>query len=788
MMQRRHAWGRWTAGILLAAAAHAAPLMPEAERLQLADGLYAREMYAPAAAEYEGFLLDHPGSAQTAAAVYRLGESYRALGRTADADKQFMRAAQESPDSEFGQRAAFRRADIYLEGGKPEIAASMYRALLDRKPIPEIAAAACFFLADALAQTNQREQALEALGRIRVEFKDSTYYAYALLKLGELGTAPGATPGDEVLALLQEALDHAPTDRVAAEARFQLAAALDARSEYSRSTAQYAQLLEKHPQDARAPLARLRGAWAAHNAGLHADALRMVDAALAGTPDAEREDWLYLKANCERQLVRHEDALKTYEAQLAQFPRGRLASAAQYEKALTLYRMGRYADAAEFARDLPQSAANRKDVYWLLAESFAALKRDDDAIQYYRLIATEFPRSDIAADATYRLAFKLQSRGNALEAARFFRQLAADSPTNRLAPQALFAAGMCLAQARQDADAVQSWTQLTDQYADSSFVEEALYRKGLSEVRLERREDALKTLQALLTRSPQSTFAADAHFWRGVMLRDGGNANDAERELQACLKAKPGTDLERECRFHLTLLLHQRGAYPEAAEQLYPLLTGPMRERLTPSLLQWLAEYECAQNRPGRGAEAAEALVAVSTNAVGRQTGYALLGRARAAEHRVADAVRALEQALAETARTPFTAEAALRLGGLMLQRDDADAATRYFEQAAAATDDTQGGLRAHAYAGLGRAAKARGDHEAAARFFMSVAVLYDDAELVPESLCEAALAFQQLGRTADARQAADELRARHPTSPWVERLPVFAAEPPPPVEETPHE
>lgn len=787
MMQRRHSWGFLAAGLLLAAAAHGATLMPEAERLQLADGLYAREMHALAAAEYEGFLRDHPGSAQTAAAVYRLGESYRALGRTADADKQFTRAAEEFPDSEFGQRAAFRRADIYLEDGKPEIAAAMYRALLDRKPIPEIAAAACFFLADALARTNQREQALEALERIRRDFRDSTYYAYALLKLGELGTAPGAAPGDDVLALLQEALDHAPTERVAAEARFQLAAALDARGEFSRSTAQYAQLLEKYPQDVRAPLARLRGAWAAHNAGLHADALRMVDAAMASTPEAEREDWLYLKANCERQLVRHEDALKTYEAQLAQFPRGRLAPAAQYEKALTLYRMGRYAEAAQFARDLPQTATNRKDVYWLLAESFTALKRDDDAIQYYRLIATEFPRSDIAADATYRLAFKLQGRGDALEAARFFRQLATDAPTNRLAPQALFAAGMCLAQEHQDAEAVQCWAQLTDQYADSPLMEEALYRKGLSEVRLERREDALKTLQALLTRNPGSTFAADAHFWRGVLLREGSNVADAERELQACLLAKPGAELERECRFHLTLLLHQRGAYAEASEQLYPLLAGPMRSRLTPSLLQWLAEYECAEGRPARGAEAAEALVAVSTNAVGRQTGYALLGRARAAEHRDADAVHALEQALAESARTPFTAEAALRLGGLTLQRNDAEAAARYFEQAAAATDDTQGGLRAHAYAGLGRAAKARGDHEAAARYFMSVAVLYDDAELVPESLCEAALAFQQLGRAAEGRQAAAELRTRYPSSPWVARLPAFAAEPPP-EEGTPHE
>lgn len=761
-------------GLLLAAglAASAAPL-PEADRLKLADGLFAREMYGMAAAEYEGYLRDHGGSAQEDAARYRLGECYRALDRATDADKQFARAAAAFPTTHYGQRAAFRRADIYLEGGKPGIAATMYRELLAQSPAADIAAPALFFLAEALIQSGQPEEALAPLERIRADYADSTYLAYALLKIGELRTAAaaGTPPDDATLALLQTALERAPSDRVAAEARFQLASAYDARGDFARSAETYRTLLERHPQDTRVPLARLRGAWAAHNAGLHADALRMVDGVIDDTPQTERDDWLYLKANSERQLLQHEAALRTYDTLLARHPQARLAAAALYEKAMTLYRLARYTEAVEAARAVAQTPQNRKDLYWLIAEASAALNLDNDAIQYYRLIVTEFPDSDVAADATYRLAYRLQTRGDLGEAGRFYQQLADSGPTNRLAPQARFAAGLCLAQADRHAEAVQQWTRLVEEHRDDARVEEALYRKALSEVRLGRPEEARKSLRALRATAPTSPFTADAHFWLGTLARDAGQATDAEAEFQALLRADPRPELARETQLQLALILHQRGAFDDAAALLEPLVADAAGNRLTPSLLQWLAEHALTRTQPAPAAAAAEALIHVSTNDAGRQIGWVLLGRARADEQREADAVQAYERALALQVRTPYGADAALRLGDLKLAAGELEAADGRFEAAAAAaTGEAQGGLRARAYAGLGRVAKARGDHAGAARYFLSVGLLYNDEELVPESLYEAALALQQTNQPRERQRTALELQQRYPASPWTVR------------------
>lgn len=755
-----------------ACAARAADPRPEADRLQLADGLYAREMYELAAAEYASFLQSFPTNTQAEVATYRLGECYRSLSRYPDADQQFKRVIDDYPQGPYRFRAGFRRADIYLATGKPKAGLMLYQELLAANPPPDIASAGLFFLADAALQVNERATAEAALERIRKEFPGTTYFSYALLRLGALRSEAAMTsPGDEMIALYTQALSNAPSDRVAAEALFQLGEARYDRREFDQSAALYTRLISTYPQDARVPRARLRGAWAAHNAGLYSDALRLVGDALPGATADGREDWLYLKANCERQLVHDTEALQSYAALLQEFPKGRTAEAARLEQALTLYRMGRHADAVAAARAVTLAPENRKDVYWLLAESFTALKRDDEAIQYYRLIATDFPQSDVAADATYRLGFHLQERGDHAEAAGFFERLAASSPTNRLAPQALFAAGLSRSESKQPTDAIRNWAKLIEAYPGDPRVEEAFYRKALAEVGLDRKEEALRSLRTLLTTFPNSSFSADAHFWQGVLLRESGDLPNAEKQLRLALDAHPREELALDCELQLALILHKRGSFEEAAKRLQPLLDGPARTQMTPSLLQWLSEYEFSKNQLEQSAAAARALVAVSTNAVGKQIGWGLLGRAHTALKQGDEAEKAFTRALACEARTPFAAESALRLGELELSRGNAAQAVPHFEQAASlANDDPQAAVRAHAYAGLGRAAKNRGDAEAASRFFMSVAVLYDDRELVPESLYEAASAMNQLGRTNESRRTVQELRERYPDSPWVAR------------------
>jgi tetratricopeptide (TPR) repeat protein len=90
-----------------------------AEQLQFADGLYARGMWDTALKEYQAFLVQNPDKKTGSEAVYyRMGESFRALGRIPEADAAYQRAYDDYPNGEFHYRAGLRRAEFLEQAGQ----------------------------------------------------------------------------------------------------------------------------------------------------------------------------------------------------------------------------------------------------------------------------------------------------------------------------------------------------------------------------------------------------------------------------------------------------------------------------------------------------------------------------------------------------------------------------------------------------------------------------------------------------------------------------------------------
>lgn len=755
---------------LLLTAAFAAPALDLEEQLSFADGLYARGMYELAAREYGAVLEAFPENPHLARIHFRRGESYRHIGERVAADRDYRRVFAEFPDSEFRHRAGYRRADLFMDAGQPQAAIDLYKAVLDAKPPDDIGAACLYFLAEAYRENDDADAAKAAYRRLRKTCPESAFDAYALLRLGGLHADAFDDTG-QALTDYEQAVESADTDRIAAEALFRIAEIHFDRNKYEQSAKAYGKLISGYPADRRTAEARLKAGWAAHYAGRYAEALQYVGAALADEAVAAGPEWYYLKANCERQLVRYEDAVQTYRDLADRFAASDFAPAARYELALTYFKMGRFEDAVETASRVDVSGDLGRDVYWLLAESHAALDNEDDAIQYYGLVARKFPDSDLAADSAYRRAHLLQSRGDLLEASRGFGNVAAEYPDSDVAPRALFASGFCLQKLGQHEEAARDWARLAERYPKHKLVEEAIYQRGVSELRLRRHADAGETFRKLIETHPTSRFRSDALYWRGMVLREMGQSADAVDALRRALKAKPRRELRREIEFGLALALLDSAKRDEAADLLVALVETPTREKFTPPLIEWLGGYLLANGKHDAAVRVSRMLIKEDAAPRWVQTGWCLVGRAemnRGAEA-AADAFR---KALAVDVETAFAAEAALYLGDLAATDGSADEARRYYERAAAmASADAQLSVRAHAYAGLGRVALGAEDMADAARYFMSVAILYDDPELVPECLGGAVEAFKALGQDPDAREAAQELRERYPDSPQAAAL-----------------
>ncbi len=775
---------RWITGLLigwLLAGGAVGASDDYTDRMLFADGLYSRQMYDLALKEYAALLKSFPAGASNDAATFRLAECLRLKGDVASAARFYSHVVVNFRASPFRLRAAYRRARLYADDGEPESAIAHYRVILQENPPADLASAAQYYLGEGLLAKGDVTDADAAFAEIGLRYDTSGFSAFALMKragirrdrwmtLKEEGDPSAAAVIAQALAFYEQSLVKPGAEQVAAEALFQSAGIYFSQRDFQKSAALYRQLLTQYPDDKRSAQALLQAAWSAVNAGLYAEALT---AAAQGLADPDRaamhDEWLYLKANSERQLLQYERSMQTYRELLERFPASRFSDPVRYEMAVSHYKAGAYDLAVSEAERIRLTPALRADVCWLLAESYAALNRSAEATQYYRMVVRENPGADRARDAMYRLAHQLQKQSSYREASRFYLELVASYPEDVLAAQALFASAFCLAQAGAHEESVRDWRRLVQEYPAHELAEDGLYQKAMGEVRLGRRTDAASSLDELRRRFPKSRFLADAWYWQGMMYYEQDRYAAAEQALREARRLALREELRRESTFQLGLVLQKLNKPDDSAALLQELVSSPLSGRFPPALLEWLAAWHGDRADYTRMGEAA-LLLTQAADPAWVQVGWVLSGRAHRSASRVDEAAVAFRAALATGAVTHYAAEAALQLGSMALDRGEEEA-ERYFREASArAVGEGASAVRARAFMGLGQVAERTGGNEDASRYFLSVAILYDDAVLVPECLYRAAQAFDRLGRQDDRAKTVQELVERYPESEWTEK------------------
>ncbi len=758
--------------LLLSCLAGTALALSEAEQLQFADGLYSRGMWETALKEYQAYLVQNPRHASNDVVTYRLGECYRSLGRVAEAEQTYQRVFDDYPKGEFHYRAGLRRAELLEQGGKPEEQIQLLNSMLQDVPVPEMGAACQFALGAALERQGKLNEAAKAYDAVLVKYVGTQLIPYAALALAGIDRRG---EGKRAALLYGLAAANPGSPRMGAEALFQLGDFCYSRKDYEAAAQAYEKLSVQYPKDERVAQSRLQQAWSLYNAKRFAEALKICgeETAGAGAEAGKNREWLYLKANCLRQVMKNEEAAETYAELLKSNPPGDTAINAAYERALALYKLGRFEAAIEQARGLIAVDRVKRDVCWLLAESSAAIHDDAGAVQYYRMLLEQYPDSPLAGDALYRLAHLVQKKGDLLPAAELFGRLVKDFPKHELVAQALFAQASCLGNAKKPEQAVVAYASLLEKFPQSRFVEDSLYQKAISETYLRRDAQALETWRELLTKFAATKYLADAKFWTGVLLEETGKFEEAEQAFRQVLTAAPppSEEVRQRASFRLALVLQQRGKPEEAAPILQALLGSPLREKFPVELLEWLGEYQLKKREYDKAAEVVELLLAEAKTDNWKQTAWCLKGKVLMGQGKTEKARDAFERVTGVNFKSQALAEAWLKLGELSLQGNDPDKAKRAFEESATlAATDLLLTIRVQAYAGIGRALKVKGDHEGAARHFLSVAVLFDGENLVPECLYEAAVEFAAAGRKGDAEKARKELLERYPDSEWAKK------------------
>jgi TolA-binding protein len=762
---------RCLARLLVLGAVAAASAMDPGDRMQFADGMYVRGLYDMAADEYASLRDNNPDYPQLDLVLFRLGECYRRLGKLADADAAYAAVGTGHPESTYRPKADLRRAEMAVEGGRYQDALRVLQPLAGRNPAPDIAPPVFYYLGYCRAnmagtaapkdRARMADAVEQPLRRVIERYPESPFASFACLDLAAFLREAGRD-STETRPLIEKALANPASPRVAAEALFQLAELSFAEGNFEASAERYRRLMTEYPDDRRVEEARLQTAWSFFNVGEHQRASELAEAGNAQNGPA-RGGWLYLLANCQRQLGQTAEAAATYDRLLALEPGGPHADAATYEKALLAFQEGRFDEVITAAETSGPDDQAGEDRNWLLAESYTRLDQPDRARERYRLVLEHHPDSARAPVAAYRMAEIDLAAGRYEEASGLLRSVAERWPRHELAADALYASAYAQARHGQDAEALRDWTLLAADYPAFERREDALYQLALAQWKLDRKDQAVQTLDQLLGSYPGTKYAAEAHRLAGVHADSQGRLEEAGKRLRASLLSEPEGETATRTRYRLATILQKRGMLDEAADLLQHILPE-MGNQMPAPLLEWLARHQADRGQYRDAIAAATHMAGVAGAPASQQVAWFLAGEAWLKLENPVEATGAFRKSAAMDASTLEGCLACLSLGDLAVDQADYETARDAYQRAgerAQASERME--YRARSYYGLGRVAEAREQWDDAARYYLGVGILFDDPRLAPESLYRAAAAFGRLGRTADRDKTLKELNERYP-------------------------
>lgn len=357
------------------------------DRLAMADRLFNRGEYATARAEYSG--LANEKSIPADELLYRLAECDRAIGRHADARREYGELLERFPAFPRADRARLMRA--LSETATEKL--SELRVLDSDRVAPDIRAAALYYLGSAANDA-------DLLARSVKMDPNGKYASYAEFHRASIlvKSADAASRRKAVEILL--GLAFGKDSRFSEEALYLAAVHSYNEKRYDESASIFLRYLKKYPEGKHLASVRTMTAWSNYLSGKYADA-----AALCG--DGTTDDFAYLRGACAYATGDNEFAAKFLKDYLERFPQGKYRANAE----LPLARMGFDSATAE-----GQSAAvieNAKRAYAIsglsgdslrLAWAYESCGKAADAEMQYLETAKRFPGSDDAAEALFRKA------------------------------------------------------------------------------------------------------------------------------------------------------------------------------------------------------------------------------------------------------------------------------------------------------------------------------------------------------------------------------------------------
>ncbi|MBU3664770.1 MAG: tetratricopeptide repeat protein [Chthoniobacterales bacterium] len=728
-------------------------LDPTSQILSQANGFYSRKMYDLAAAKYQEFLQSGRPGPDRQAALFRLGESLRALQRPAEALASYRQLTTDFNSGDFLGPGAYRLGEMQYAARDFDGAAASFRIAAHHVRDPKLRLAAKFFEGRALDAAGRKFEALSAYREVASQKEDNPYRERAIFDLADADARAGLTDGAfrQFKGLAETAQN--PTVRTSAAVKAGLLAIDNREFDLARPLLESAAKIPEMPAwsgAAQAGLVRLD-----YESDNYESAAKRAAEILPQLPPEAKPEVMLLAANARRQLGQQSEALALYDKLTSEFPDSKSAKDAAFHRLVSLVAQKdeRALNQIEVFLMSSSDEDERARASLLKAELLFGQNRYAEAADLYAKAAASPGTSKYRADALYKLAWCRMQQKQYDDAVMVLTRFVQQFPRHPLAASAYAQRAMAQLQTGQKEAALADFGAIIDSMRGAKEREEAMIQRALLLGSMQRPAEMSAAFERLLAEYPETGSAAQANFWIGY------HAEQSKKYREAVGPLEKARELDKEKygeRAGLRLLLchYQLGDREAAAREAKALgaskTPAEVRQWLGTSALE-AKDYDTAIEFLATLAAADDAPEEVRT----------ALAQAQIGAGKPDDARRTLEQLLPRVHEPKAKARVHLLTAEALIAMKDGAKAKEHAEEALRL--QPEGRVNAEARLANGRALLAQDRYDDAARAFMSVALLYDEKDITPQALVLAEQAYRKASNQPDADRAKEERERRYP-------------------------
>ncbi len=582
---------------------------------------------------------------------------------------------------------------------------------------------------------------------------------------------------DEAAAGFQRFLKDRPDDLQAAKARYRLATALYRLQRFDDAELLFTELAATAKQDAvfHPVLLALgdihfqRGDWKTAERWFR-------EYLTTGTETPSFDDALMKLGLSVQRQERMEEAIVSYDRLIDQFPSSPHRTQALFERGQALVALRRLDEAEKaFESVLSQEGDSRFAAHALNHLAAIAAQRSDlqQAATLYARIAQSSKDAETEADALLQQGRTLMAASQFAQAEKTLGRFVERFPADPRSGEARARAAMAIARQDRHADAVAAIKQLE---ADSSLQLEASLRTNLYYEKawclraMNKLDDATKAYRQVISQPSAGALGFHALLELAEIEAGAKQFDAAAKDLQR-LRDALGTasadipsEMAEQCTYRLGVCEYELERYDESAKLFEEFI-----DRFPKSILLPSASFYCADAllKTARNQQAVSHLTRVVKE---HPTDPALpaallrLGEAQAALQRWALSEEAYNAYLDRFPDGEQWYQARFGLGWARENQQRYDEAMAAYQTI---VERHRGPTAARAQFQIGQCLFAQKKHEDAVRELLKVDILYSYPEWSAAALYEAARCFEQMGKTAEAKQNFQQVEEKYKQTQW---------------------